>query len=116
MGNILRGVSAYVFDITGIPCPGMPPTFSEYTPLGNHACSPESESRKVTFFSSLILTVGIAGVLQNKSLTDTLCGLLWRGNKGKKYCGMEAYLSLLGTMITCCVNRMLLVLYAGFLS
>merc|ERR1712176_721326 len=82
----------------------MPLLVSECTSLGNHACSPKSESREVIFFSSLILTVGIAGVLQNKSLTDTLCGMLWRGNRGKKYFGMGAYLSLLGTMIIHCVN------------
>merc|ERR1712176_904359 len=94
----------------------MPLLVSECTSLGNHACSPKSESREVIFFSSLILTVGIAGVLQNKSLTDTLCGLLWKGNKGRKYCGMEAYLSLLGTMIIYCVHRVVVAVRKPFES
>ena len=104
MGNILQGASACVSDTTGMTYPGMHLLFSGYTPLGSHVSSSKSESWGVTFFLSLTLTVGIAGVLQNKSLTDALHGLLWGGNQGKKYFGMGPYLSLLGTVIIYCMN------------
>ena len=94
MGNILQGASACVSDTTGMTYPGMHLLFSGYTPLGSHVSSSKSESWGVT----------IAGVLQNKSLTDALHGLLWGGNQGKKYFGMGPYLSLLGTVIIYCMN------------